>query len=321
MLTDLQVVNNFYSQQRATAQKAGNDVVRAWRGRDKELPIWDAFYLALPALTDVVTEAQFEATNRSAAYVPLVLGEQGENAEHALRPAGYLTPTAVLDYGLRSAPAAGTQARLSGAPLVAADLLIDAYLKRYVTTMVEDAGREAVGAAVIAEPSVQGFYRKLQTPSCNRCAILVGRIYKKDADFDRHPQCDCTSVPAVERDPHESFDIVEGIRKGSVTGFNKDEIDAIVNNNADINQIVNSKRKGMQKADLYGKTIQITPEGTTRRALAGQRLANKYGTQRTAQSRYRVTNVPRMTTKEIYRQSAGDEVNLIRLLTLHGYIL
>lgn len=320
MLTELNVAQKYYEQQRATAIRTSTNVVRAWRARDKSIPFWDGFNLALPALADAVTEGQYEATTRASEFMPLVLSAQGASMTEEMNPAGYLSPTGYVEYGLAAAPAKALEARSKGASEPYMDTYTAYMLTRFVRTLVEDAGREAVIGHGLVEPSVTYYYRKLQTPSCNRCAILVGRPYRKDASFLRHPQCDCQSVPAVDRDPTEDFDVREAIRKGSVTGFNKDEIDAIVNQNADINQITNAKRSKMGSADLFGKTIQTRSEGTTVRGLAGQRLKAKYGANKVPDNRYRVSRVPRLTPTEIYRQ-ADNQTQLMEMMRLHGYVL
>lgn len=64
-------------------------------------------------------------------------------------------------------------------------------------TAVADAGSDATSVAMILEPNVIGYVRVLTPPSCGRCAILAGRIYRVAEPFARHPQCDCTHEPMV----------------------------------------------------------------------------------------------------------------------------
>ena len=320
MLNDLNVVQTYYQQQRETALKTANNVVRTWRARDKDIPYWDGVSLALPSLADIVTEGQYEAAVRAGEFMPLVLEAQGGVLTEEMNPAGYLSPTEYVEYGLSTGPAKALQAKANGASDEYMDALTTFMLNRFTRTLVEDSGREAVLGQGLVEPGVTYYYRKLQTPSCNRCAILVGRPYKKDASFLRHPQCDCQSIPAVDRDPTEDFNIVEAIRKGSVTGFNKDEIDAIVNQGADINQITNAKRNKLYTADLFGQKVQARREGSTVRGLAGQRLKAKYGAEKVQGNRYRVSRVPRMTPKEIYKQ-ADNQTQLVSMMRENGYIV
>lgn len=320
MLTDLTLVNAFYAQQRATAQKAKRDVVHTWNQADATIPLFDRWQLTLPTLTDIVTEAQYEAVNRSAVYAPQVIAVQGGEVKEAIKPVGFLSPTDYLDYGLTAAPVALLRAKEQGAPDHLADAYLKAVMARFAVTMVEDAGRESVQGLMLVEDSVKYYYRKLQTPSCGRCAILVGRPYKKSVHFKRHPQCDCTTVPAVERDSDSEIDLVEGIKSGDITGYTDEEIDAIVNDNADINQITNAK-KGMQTADLYGKKVQVTTTGTTRRAVAGQRLSKIYGSERVPKSRYRVASSPRLTPTQIYRETENNPTERKRQMYRAGYIL
>jgi hypothetical protein len=318
MLTELPLVENYYRAQAATAERVGREAVLIWQQRDRDIPFWDNWYLNLSPLTDTITEGQYEAATRAATFVPMALEIQGGSADTELRPAAFLTPTAALEYQAGAAPAAGARALATGSPLVESDALTAYLLKRFVKTMVEDAGREAAHGHMFAEPSVKYWYRKLQLPSCNRCAILVGRAYRKDADFRRHPQCDCQSVPAIDRDPTEEFEIVDAIERGDVTGFNKEEIDAIANG-ADPISITNSHRNKLEVADLYGRNVQMVTSGTTVRSEAGRRLTKIYGAEKVPDSRYRVARTPRLTVKEIYRQSSGPD-ELQRLMRRHGYI-
>src|SRR5690606_41067797 len=85
-------------------------------------------------------------------------------------------------------------------------------LERIAATQVADAGRVATGLGVVARPGI-GYVRMLQPPSCSRCAILAGRIYRRNAGFLRHPLCDCIHIPTTEAagrdlttDPRAYFD-------------------------------------------------------------------------------------------------------------------
>jgi hypothetical protein len=167
-------------------------------------------------------------------------------------------------------------------------------------TSVQDAGRAAVGVEVFARPKV-GFVRALEPPSCARCVILAGKWFRADAGFDRHPGCDCFGVPAEEADaPYLWTDPQEYVRLLSEADQDRLLTKASARawrDGADLNQLVNAKR-GLSKAGL------VTKEGTTRRGLAGQRLAGR----------------KRLTPDAIYALSS-DRASALDLLRKHGYLL
>lgn len=68
-------------------------------------------------------------------------------------------------------------------------------LERLILSEVADAGRTASQVEFVARPDWQNYVRMLTPPSCARCAILAGRIYRDLDAFQRHPLCDCVMVP------------------------------------------------------------------------------------------------------------------------------
>ena len=161
-------------------------------------------------------------------------------------------------------------------------------------TAVQDAGRGADSAAMVARPHVGGYVRMLNTPSCSRCAILAGRFYKWNQGFQRHPRCDCRHVPSNENiagdlrtDPRQAF------REGQVTGLSRSDTQA-VEDGADIGQVVNAHR-GMSTADVFGQRLKIT-------------TANAKG-------------AVRLRPESIYKLAGDDRAEAIRLLKRFGYLL
>jgi hypothetical protein len=74
-------------------------------------------------------------------------------------------------------------------------------LEMLAQTTVQDTGRAAVSAGMIARPHVEGYVRVLTLPSCSRCAILAGRVYRWSTGFQRHPRCDCRMLPQTVAAP------------------------------------------------------------------------------------------------------------------------
>lgn len=126
---------------------------------------------------------------------------------------------------------------------------VDHEFERLVAGLVQDAGRAAEQVATTVRPRI-GYVRYLNPPSCSRCAILAGRVYRYSEGFLRHPGCDCIHVPTTIANPAFLHDPVELAREGLVTGLSKADRKAL-EAGADLAQIVNvrSKRAGLSTPD------------------------------------------------------------------------
>lgn len=155
---------------------------------------------------------------------------------------------------------------------------------RLVQSMVQDAGRAAESVAIAARPHVQ-YVRHLNLPSCSRCAVLAGRVYRYSEGFQRHPGCDCVMIPVTVASPDLTYDPVELARDGQVTGLSKADQRALADG-ADFNQVVNI-RSG--KAGLTESGSVLYRRG-------------------------------RMTPEAIYRQTGNDRDAAIALLQSNGYL-
>lgn len=178
-----------------------------------------------------------------------------------------------------------------------------------VTTQLQDAGRVGQSLAVAARPEVTGYVRMLQLPSCSRCLILAGRVYRWSTGFERHPNCDCVHIPVAEAtagdlttDPDAAYESLP--QEWRDKNFSKADQRAIADG-ADLTQVANARR-GMRSAQVFGRELQVTTEGTTRRGVA--RRAMGAGRQ------------VRLMPESIYRISEGDRREALRLLKLYGYI-
>lgn len=188
---------------------------------------------------------------------------------------------------------------------------------------MQDTGRSSAQAAMQARPAVRGYTRMLQQPSCARCVVLAGRVYRRATPFKRHPHCDCRHIPAAE----DSGDFTTSAR-GYFKRLSQSEQDRTftaagaqaIRDGADINQVVNA-RSGMTQVTAYGREVLVTAEGITIRGLAGQRLARE-GTARNG--RYESASTPRLLPDEIYQladQGGWDRAETLRQLRRFGYIL
>lgn len=182
-------------------------------------------------------------------------------------------------------------------------------------TLVSDAARSADGLVMASRERPPRYARMLNPPSCSRCAILAGRLYRASAAFDRHPGCDCRHIPVAESgddattDPYEYFNSLDPAEQARI--FTKAGAKAI-EDGADIFQVVNARR-GMSTTAGGSK---VTNEGVTRRGYWGSQQETR---DRRGQERYGRSTRQRMMPEEIYKRARSQE-DVIRLLTDHGYI-
>jgi hypothetical protein len=132
---------------------------------------------------------------------------------------------------------------------------------RLVESLVQDAGRAAEQVAATVRPQI-GYVRFLSPPSCSRCAVLAGRVYRYSTGFLRHPNCDCTMIPTSVANPAAVEDPVDLMRRGLVTGISKADQKAI-RDGADFGQVVNVRlrKAGLSTAGrVLGRRGRPTPE-------------------------------------------------------------
>lgn len=149
------------------------------------------------------------------------------------------------------------------------EISTDAAFDRLIATLVQDAGRTAMSVAGAVRPAVTGHVRYLNLPSCSRCVILAGRVYRYSDGFQRHPLCDCQMVLTTEEAGADLVsDPMEALERGLVRGLSQDDI-AALELGADLGQVVNVRRK---KAGLTtGSSVmsrggRLTPAGIFRLA-------------------------------------------------------
>lgn len=179
-----------------------------------------------------------------------------------------------------------------------------------VASGMQDAGRAAVTAAGVSF-GADRFVRMLNGKSCARCAVLAGRVYKVSA-FKRHDRCDCKNVPTVE----DTADDWRTDPKAYFRSLSTEDQDRIfgeagaqaIRDGADISQIVNAYQ-GVTTVTAYGREVQATTVGTTKRALFGGYEIRADGSLRKRTDaelekrpgkRYRYAKAPRLLPDEIY---------------------
>lgn len=201
------------------------------------------------AVARSVATYQLASVTLTLDYVPRMLDEQGLDA-----PAEGGVVTARL---LTGAAAAGMveQAATSYA------------LDRLVQTLVTDASRTAATVEMLRRPAVTGHVRVLNPPSCSRCAVLAGRVYRWSTGFQRHPGCDCLMTPTtLQAGSDHTTDPMQAFERGEVRGLSKTDAEAI-QAGADMGQVVNVRRKkaGLtQGSSVIERSGRLTPAGITR---------------------------------------------------------
>jgi len=301
--------------QRRESQAAVAAVLRLWRRMGADFD--ESFARIRPSLLAVVETAQARVAEGAVAYVPDVLEETGQS--RAIRPAGRVRTAGLVGVAGDGRPvesllfgAVTRSKERVGAGLSPAQALASGsrWLGTSVGTLLSDTGRQSESLAIGVRP-VGGYVRMLNPPSCSRCVILAGRWYSKSSGFQRHPGCDCRHIPASESaagdltvSPVDYFDSLS-IEQQDAT-FTKAGADAI-RNGADMNQVVNARR-GMRQAQVGGRQILITTEGTTKRGAAARALRTETGGRR-----------PRLMPESI-AQIATSRDDYLRLLRANGYL-
>lgn len=315
-----------YRRQSALARNVAGRLLTLWRDLGPS-----GFRDAIIPAASIVTAGQLAAAYNSDEYVRTVVAEQGVDAAPTiLSPAGFAGVTAAgfgLQAALSSAPARTWELLDAGVPYQEANLAGQARLTRVASNEVQQASTNATQAALTVDPRVTGYVRMLTPPSCGRCAILAGRRYRWSSGFQRHPQCDCVHVPAVEADG------VDDIRTDPMGYFNSltepeqarmlgSEANAqAVRDGADLSQVVNVSRKADGRGGLYMHDgIQYTHEGATvRQGRAGRLIAERQGMP-LSEALQTGQRVRRLTPRSIYELAGDDRSLAVELLRDNGYI-
>lgn len=153
-----------------------------------------------------------------------------------------------------------------------------------VASLVQDAGRVAQSVAVAARPNI-GHVRMLNPPSCSRCTVLAGRVYRYSSGFLRHPGCDCVMIPTSLANRDYAQDPEDLMRRGLVTGLSKADQQAI-RDGADFGRVVNVRQQAAGMTE------------------SGRALSRR----------------GRPTPEAIYRDAGDDRERALELLQAAGYL-
>jgi hypothetical protein len=280
----------------------------------------------VPLLLPVLSGVQVKAAAAGASYGAETLAQQGlyEAPQHFVDPkafGGVASDGRTLE-GLLYAAVPHVKVLIGGGMDPKQALKSGgSFLTTITRTQVADAGRGAAGVDTATRNRVS-YVRMLNPPSCSRCSILAGRVYRWNAGFRRHPKCDCvhvqtTSVHAAKteglvHDPYEYFKSLSPEEQDR--NYTKAGAQAI-RDGGDIFQVVNSRR-GMSYAgeskdgSKRGQAVKgsFTTEGTTKR-----------GNFRSASGD--LTKGKRLTPDAIYKLNGDNRAAALKDLEKYGYIL
>ena len=291
----LESANSYYLEQQTISVSTALAVKSLWGQMGED---FDQSWLRVgPSILQTVELGRAAAVTRSLGYASAVLEETNQDAPAA----GELNPNRFLESAPNGQPMvdvlAGSvvQAKVavqSGAPAQEALGQAERWLTGVTLTALADTGRAVVGADIAQRPTLTGYVRMLNAPSCSRCIILAGKFFKWNEGFQRHPRCDCKHIPAQNADwakaegfisdPYEAFNSLTKSEQERV--FGRIESRAI-RDGADIYRIENTKLRGLGTA----------------------KGREKYGTP------------TRLTIDDIYR-TAGNRKNAIAAMEREGYI-
>lgn len=314
--------------QRRESQAAIAAILSEW---DRMGPEFDLSWSRIePNVMAIVMQAQRRMSTGALGFIPDVLEDTGQSAEIAAaglaqaRPligvAGDGRPADSLLYGAvtRSKEVIGSGGSVRDALGSSAG-----WIESTVATLLSDTARQSEALGMGVRP-VTGYVRMLTPPSCSRCVLLAGKRVKSGTAFLRHPGCDCRHIPASESvagdmtvSPADYFESLNPAQQDKT--FGKAGAEAI-RSGADIGQVVNARR-GMQAAQVGGRKVLLTSEGTTRRGLAYRQLSpSRASDTRLPGQRYASAKRPRAMPETI-AQIATDKDDYLRLLRVNGYLI
>ena len=169
---------------------------RLWAERVDIGDIAGSWQTALPDAVTMLRAGITVAVDGAEPYVAGLVSDAGRDPDPqaTLRTAPFLN---AANRRLLASPTIRTLRRIESGETPAQAVAAGQWLAGAVAQDVTaDAGRDAVTAAMTAEPQVRGYLRVPSTPCCGRCAVLAARVYKVDS-FARHPRCDCGMRPLV----------------------------------------------------------------------------------------------------------------------------
>ncbi|MFE7609240.1 VG15 protein [Streptomyces celluloflavus] len=327
----------YYRRQNRLAAAASRLAAQWWRRMPRaDIDLYWRLHAA--ALWAIVAAMQEQAAEGADAYVDAVLAAQGVAPD----PAGRVRVSAFVG---RAADGRALDSLLYQ-PLITTKTLIGrglpegaaferglAELLNITGSEIADAGRSAAGVRIAADRGCAGYVRMCSAGACARCSILAGRVYAVNQGFRRHRRCHCYHVPMARKDrwkqlartyvedPREHF---ERLSRADQDRLYTKAGAAAIRDGADIAQVVNIRRGGLYTADVFGRRVKATYEGTRGRAAPFVRSELRRAIEsgqlpRGHSGRGWRPKSPRLTPEAIYK-AADSRDEVIRMLERYGYI-
>lgn len=294
----------YYQAQAATAAQAVAQAAALWASMEIA-DIDGSFARIRDELLTAIILGQLQAAETPQAYVARVLADDRLSPDPVavVPPASFAGRTAFgmsLTRPVDLTPVRVKQSLLVGKSLPEAFADGLAFLSMVAATEVADAGRGAMESATRLEPKIVGYERYVNLPSCSRCVILAGRVYRYSEGFLRHPKCDCAHRPltsrqardGTEQEPSELFRSLSPEDQDRV--FTKDGAEAI-RRGADLSQVVNARSGMSAPGDPF------TTAGRARRRRGQKRQS-------------------RLSPQGIAREAGADDARYLELLRENRYI-
>jgi hypothetical protein len=321
----------FQAAQARRTRLTANEVQRLWGQLDRAdlSGSWNAS--VGPRIVRAITAGQLSSANAADDYVDEVVGAEGADSDRVgrVRPEAF----AGLAADGRSLDSLMLLSLITTKQGIAGGLSTDDAMMRGLnqalrlsSSEVTQAGRSAVGSSMAGQRTIQGYVRVVNPPACSRCIILAGREYGWNKGFQRHPRCDCVHLPTtlVARhqrrgfiDPSDYFNSLSAAEQNRVFGLAGARA---IREGADMGQVVNARR-GMYTTTAYGRTVQATREGTTRRGYfyrQERRRAIDRGLVGPSGRGFHL-RTPRLLPEEIFRV-ADSRDEAIAMLRRFGYL-
>lgn len=228
-------------------------------------------------VTKTVAALQVAGAREASSYVGVVLDEQGMNAPAVatVEPLAFARGSSGLPLTdvLATVPAAVKAAVGSGAQAFALSRGLR-LLEGIAQTQTADAARLGTAAAFVARPDVRTWVRVLNPPSCGKCAVMAGQVYRWNATFQRHPRCDCRTLPSTVANPKwQTFDpraYFDGLSAAEQDVRFGKAVATEIRSGRDLVEAVNAPRdawrvrladeKAAAKAAASGATTATTPQ-------------------------------------------------------------
>ena len=176
------------------------------------------------AAASVIVLHQAAQANESSAAMTAMLLEQDLRApeQYPIQPLAFTTPVETVEQML-----ATIEREIQAEAANLEREIYDSFrFDQLAESLVQEAGRSAQQVSVTTREDIY-HVRHLTLPSCSRCVVLAGRVYRYSQGFERHPGCDCTMVPTTVANRDLVYDPEQLARDGQVAGLSKADLRAI----------------------------------------------------------------------------------------------